>query len=51
MLPEVTFMGTHSGKPKEDRFDTCRERNSICEREVFAMWGKKCAHDDFTLQI
>ena len=41
-------MGAHSGKPKKDGFDTLRERNSICERQMFANWGKECAHNDFT---
>ena len=44
-------MAAHSGKPKKDGFDTCRERNSMCERQMFAKWGKKCADVDFTLEV
>ena len=44
-------MGAHSRKAKEDGFDTCRERNSICERQMFAKWRKKFPDDDFTLEV
>ena len=44
-------MGAHSGKPKEDGFDTCRERNSMFERQMFAKCGEKSADVDFTLKF
>ena len=51
MFLELKFKGPHSWKAEEDGFDTCREKNSICERQMYAKWGKKCAHDDFTLEV
>ena len=44
-------MGVRSKIPKEVGFDTYRERNSIWQRQIFAKWGKKCVHDDFTLEV
>ena len=43
--------GSTLRKPEEDGFGTCRERIPICERQMFAKLGKKCADDDFTLEV